>query len=465
MTAVRRSVSREDEMKRIGGRFVAQMIVTTAIAVAGLAAGPFVYGDAAAQSVNRIVVPTNNSPWLVAYRKLVAEYEKETGIQVELRAFPLDELRTILINDIQSGSATYDVYQVDEPFIAEFNTNKWLKPFNTVDSAWAADPHVYGYDGLSYWNFETGTSDAKSGVVIGQPLNGNVQLLMYRKDIYDKLGLAAPKIWADVVANGKAAMDAKAIKYGYVVRAQASTSGAAQITTDFMPIFYSFGGDWFADAGVDWTPTVNTPAGVSAAQTLRDLVALGPADTATIGMSQAISAMQAGDALQTQLVAAASGGLLNPSKSTIADTVGFGALPSGTAGGKPGVATGVFTLGIPSNINDERAKAALAFITWVSSKKSQIVFAEGGGIPTRDDVVSEANLSEGAKAYLSAVQELAPNAKSYLRIPISSKIFPITDKYLSQIAAGTISAEVGMNAMQEELVALMKAEGYALKGQ
>ena len=67
-------------------------------------------------------------------------------------------------------------------------------------------------------------------------------------------------------------------------------------------------------------------------------------------------------------------------------------MPKGCAKCNPGVTSGTWAMSIPSGLSDERAKAALSYINWVMSKKAQIKFAEYGGIPTRTDVIAEANL-------------------------------------------------------------------------
>ena len=67
----------------------------------------------ASAQVTKITVNTNQSPWVEAYKKLVADYTKETGVQVDLRVVPYPEMRPLLVSDIQSSSRTYDVYQYD----------------------------------------------------------------------------------------------------------------------------------------------------------------------------------------------------------------------------------------------------------------------------------------------------------------------------------------------------------------
>lgn len=98
---------------------------------------------------------------------------------------------------------------------------------------------------------------------MGLPLNGNVHLLVYRKDVYEKLGLSVPTTWEDAIANGEEAMRSGSAKYGYVTRGQ-GVQGGQSITYDYMPVFYSYGANWFVDEGTDWTPAVNSPEAAQA---------------------------------------------------------------------------------------------------------------------------------------------------------------------------------------------------------
>ncbi len=409
-----------------------------------------------------LVIPTNESPWLAAYQELIAMYEEETGVDVELRTMPLEELRPQLINDIQTGSQTYDIYQIDEPQLAEYFANEWVQPLNEIDPDFVPDEHVYSYSDVAYWNPETKQSDASGDLMI-QPLNANVGLFIYRTDVYSSLGLDVPATWEDAVANGRAAMDAGKIRYGYVTRGQAAAGSGTQVTYDFLPLFYGYGASWFADEGTDWTPTANSPEAIQAATVFRELAKLGPAETNTIGQAQAIGAMQAGEALQTHLVSAAAPQMLNENDSNIVDTVGFSVLPAGPTG-QPAGPSGVWGLAVPAGLSEERSRAALDFIKWVETKEAQTRFAEAGGIPTRDDVVESADLTDQQLSYLSLLDDALEFVQPNMRYEFSGEMLPMTEGHLAAIVAGAVSPEDGMNQIQTDLTALVEKYGYPMAG-
>jgi multiple sugar transport system substrate-binding protein len=83
-----RSTTRKIRNKRLAALSIG---VALALAVSACGGGPNA-GGGALGSGTTLVVPTNQSPWLDAYKGLVAEYTKETGAKVELRPLPYDQL-------------------------------------------------------------------------------------------------------------------------------------------------------------------------------------------------------------------------------------------------------------------------------------------------------------------------------------------------------------------------------------
>ena len=410
--------------------------------------------------VKKLTINVNQSPWLNAYKKLVLDYTKETGIEVDVRVFPYTEMRPTLVTDIQSNNRTYDVYQYDELFTHEFANNKWVKPFNQIEPGFKVDPNVGSYGNFMYWNPTKRFSDPK-GDVMSMPLNGNTNVFLYRKDIYADLGLKVPTTWDELLANSAKIKAANVVKYPYIIRAQAVSSGAS-VTYDYIHILASYGGRFFNKQGEDWLPIINSKEGKAAATTLRALAKYGPPATNTIGQSQVIAAMQAGDAAQGQVVFAAANSMNDPAASRVAGKIGFAVMPKGCASCNPGVVSGTWAISIPTGLSSEREKAALSYIKWVISKKAQIKFAEYGGIPTRTDVIEEANLTATQRDYLAVYQKGLPFITENIRQTFAAPMLAATESRLGAIAAGTVTPIAGMKALNGDLVNVVRTTDFAL---
>lgn len=415
-------------------------------------------GGGSTGEVKELIVPTARTPWLDAYRRLAAAYEDISGIRIVLREFPYDGLYTQQVNAIQNSTLPFDVFQIDEAGLWKFFENEWLVPFGEIDPNFTFDDDVLAYADLPFWDPATKTAD-ESGMVMGYPVNGNMDLFVYRKDLYDELGLTVPGTWEEALHNAQAAKESGKVQYGHVPRAQATKNGLS-VTYEFMPVFYSYGASWFADEGTDWTPTINSDEGIAAATMFRDLAKTGPAEPMTIGQAEVISLMQGGRALQTHVVAAAASQFLDPDKSQIADSVGFEVVPAATANGTPAPTSGTWSLCVPRGLAPERAKAALDYIQWVLSEDAQSMFMEAGGIPTRRPVLEAGAESGLASAYLDPLARSMDDVRPPIRYSFGPAMASQTEKHLSRIAAGEVEPRRGMNELQDAVVRVVKEAGF-----
>ena len=369
-------------------------------------------------------------------------------------------MRPLLVSDIQSSSRTYDVYQYDELFAHEFANNKWVKPFKDIDPNFKLDPNIGSYENFIFWNAEKKFSDPK-GDVVSMPLNGNTNVFLYRKDIYSQLNLKVPTTWDEALDNAAKIKAANVVKYPYIMRTQAASSGSS-VTFDYTHILASYGGRYFNEKGADWRPVINSKEGRAAATTMRNLVKFGPTATNTIGQGQVIAAMLAGDAAQAHTVFAAANQMNNPAQSKVAGKIGFAVMPKGCATCNPGIVSGTFALSVPTGLTAEREKAALNYINWILSKKAQIKFAEYGGIPTRTDVIAEAKLSAVQREYLDVYQKGMPFISENVRYLFSAPFLTATETRLAAIAAGSITPSAGIRALNADLAKVVKAADYAV---
>jgi multiple sugar transport system substrate-binding protein len=396
------------------------------------------------------------APWSPAYEALIQAYQEETGVKVDLRPFPNDEVKTQQLNDAQSGSNTFDIYLINEVDVALYNANELLLPLTDIDADFTLDDEMFTYDSLPYWDSEKRTF-SESGELTTVPLLGNLQIFIYRTDIYEDLGLEVPTTWAEVIRNGQEVQKAEAARYGYVTRYQ-GVPGAPQVTFDFMGVFYGEGGELFQDAGVDWTPTLDTPEGVRAAEIFRELALLGPADTKTVGQAAAIATMQAGDSAGLSVIAAAAASMNDEASSNVVGKVGFAVLP----GGVP--ATGTWNLGIPADLPMNRRGPALDFIKWATSEQGMEVFAAAGGIPVRSDAFDAEGISDTSQAYLDVVAESAKNARGPLRLEFIGPFLTVTEPIIANIASGDVTPAEGMRQMQEGVLKVVEESGLPLGG-
>ncbi|RMB57226.1 extracellular solute-binding protein [Tessaracoccus antarcticus] len=403
-------------------------------------------------AVTAITVATATTPWLDGYKAIIAEYEKATGVKVTLRDFPFDGLQTQQVNAIQQQSNAFDVFQVNEGWVGQFYSQGWLRPLKEIDPDFAWDDGIADFDGLSRWDEER-QSTSPDGEVVALPLNGNIHVLAYRKDIYDELGLTPPTTWDEAITNGKAAMEAGLSKYGYVTRGQGAPGGNS-VTFDFSCVLHSYGAEWINDPGTDWTSSIATPEGEAAMAKYLELLEIGPANPQTIDQAAVIAAIQSGDALQGHMVVAVAPQFEDPDKSNVVGKIGYAEVPGGPKGPRP--ISGAWTFGVPTGLPDDRSKAALHFMQWITSKEAQTSWAQKGGVITRADVLDAIGDDQ---PQLAAMRDSLPDVHQGIRYPFGQAVLQSTEVNLNKIVAGQSGITDGLKAISDDIDAAVSKAG------
>lgn len=106
------------------------------------------------------------------------------------------------------------------------------------------------------------------------------------------------------------------------------------------------------------------------------------------------------------------------------------------------------------------AKAAAAFITWLTSKKTQQAYADAGGIPSRTSILKDAEMSK-KHAYFSALADaLAAGPNWRPRTDQWNAVESAVGTNLNAALSGQQSAEDAMKKSCAQIDTIMKKAGY-----
>ena len=277
-------------------------------------------------------------------RANLPDFEKRTGIKVVVDSAPLGELYQKQLLSLSTG-ARHDVYFMDEPSIpalAEF-----LLPLDerakTID--------------MSDFIPTTVEAGSYNGKLYALPVDPNVQLLMYRKDLFEQKGLKPPTTWDELLKAAKALHDPAKQQYGF-----AFTAGTDPQTPLYLILLlWSYGAEVVDSHG---RAGVNTEAGRKGAEMFLELLKVAPPNAKNYTFADVNKALQLGQAAMAIQWASGAKPLEDPSRSGVAGKLGYAVPPRGT---RTAPMRGVWTIAIAKGTQNQ--EAAWEFAKWLSSKE------------------------------------------------------------------------------------------------
>lgn len=251
--------------------------------------------------------------------KYLDQFEEETGIHVNLELYGEAQLREKLTTEFLAGSSTIDAF-VMSPLqdMAAFNNNGWIEPLDE----YLKDPD-FDWEDFSSAPMDQITIQS-TGEIGALPLYSSVQLLYYRKDVFEEKGLTPPKTYDELLEVCEKINDPENNFYGIACRGE-----KIALTSQFSPFLYGFGGSFFKDG----VCAFNTQENLEAAQFYGKLLGnYAPEGILTAGYSQMTQLFNAGQVGMCIDAIALYQTLIDPNESAFYDKVGVAAIPEGPAG-------------------------------------------------------------------------------------------------------------------------------------
>ncbi|HET6626529.1 MAG TPA: extracellular solute-binding protein [Nocardioidaceae bacterium] len=183
------------QMSRRGPRAVLAGVALAVLAAAAGCGGD--NGGGGGDGDNQITVWTleNLPDRMAAQKKIAAAFTKQSGIKVKLVGVAEDQYSQLLTSAAASGELPDLVGALSLSGVRELAVNE----LSNSDVA-AAVIDDLGEETFSKQALEL-TRDGDEQLSV--PSDGWAQLLVYRKDLFDKAGLAAPETYADITAAAK----------------------------------------------------------------------------------------------------------------------------------------------------------------------------------------------------------------------------------------------------------------------
>lgn len=404
-----------------------------------------------------LTMPIHTGPWLPSYEKLVDLYEQQTGNQIRLVPYPLEQVLSKQLIDVDAHSGEYDVYLISQSQSAEFWDAEFMTPFEDMDPGFEWPEGVLDYDDICRWDPEK-KYFSKNGTVLGFPVVGLIELEFYRGDLYEKLDIEGPpETWEEVISNSKKIRKKEGSDvFGYLIRGERQGG-----TWNYLSLLRGFGADVFSDPPDDWTVTINSDEAINATEQWLELASLGPPEPGLVTQSSMIALMQGGQAAHMHLTAAAILPLDDPAQSSVPGKVDAAVVPKPESG-QHAPTGGVWINAIPAHIPEERKRLAYDFLRWFVGEGPQREYAKAQGIVTNRKVYESGMVEkERSQRALAAINDSTPYVRRGVDYVFGSEVNLIMDQRLNEMASGILTPRKGHRLMAQELEKLVEESGVA----
>jgi multiple sugar transport system substrate-binding protein len=227
------------------------------------------------------------TPPTVVLHQIKQEFTDPTGIEVEIEIVPLEQVLARATRDVRDRAGAYDIYYLDQSWLAAFAEH-------CVDptALYKEKPDLAMPD-FDFGDFSRALVEAEAlvdGKWIGIPFDIPIFILMYRKDLLEKHGIALPTTYPAFRDAVKAVTEAEKAN-GIFGTALQAKSGHYSLECDWSQAVWGHGGSIF---GKDRRFSGNDAEGIAGLNWYRELLSVAaPGATASTWDGQ-LEMMRAG---------------------------------------------------------------------------------------------------------------------------------------------------------------------------
>jgi sorbitol/mannitol transport system substrate-binding protein len=408
------------------------------------------------------VIATVNNGHMIEMQKLTKFFE-QANPDIKVKWVTLEEgvLRQRVTTDIATKGGQFDIMTIGMYETPIWGKKGWLQELKP-DAAYDIDDLLPAMrQGLSV-----------DGKLYAAPFYGESSMLMYRKDLADKVGvkLGDQPTWAQVKDFAAKIHDPKNGLYGICLRGKPGWGdNMAFLTT----LVNTHGGQWF---DMSWKPQLETKPWKDAINFYVDLLnKYGPPGSSANSFNEILALYNEGKCGMWVDATIAASFITDPKQSKVADKVAFAQAPIAVTP-KGANWLWAWALAIPAGSKNEAS--AQKFIAWATSKDYiKLVGKEAGwgSIPTgtRKSTYTTPEFLKAAKfaaAEKKAIDTANPNDSTlpkspyvgvqFAAIPEFQAIGIAVGQQMSAALAGKIPVNEALKASQIAADREMRKAGY-----
>lgn len=377
----------------------------------------------------------NAHPWTESIKPRIAEFQELTGIQVVAEDLPEAQFRQRLTTELSQGTGSVDV-MMSAPAQEglRYRQAGWYEPIGR----YVDDPALTAPD-YDFADFLPRTIEIQSveGELIGIPIQLETTMVIYRKDLFEERGIAAPTTFQELEAAAQAIHDPDNRLFGIGLRGK----GAAA-TSQWSSFLYGYGGDWLDASG---QPAIASQPAIDAFTYYGNLARnYGPRGVENNSWAENVALFQQG---QLGILVDASVFKVNvedAAQSSVAGRVGYATFPAGPAAHD--VAAFTWGLSIPSS--SQKKEAAWYFVQWATAKPQTLALLQRGIPVARQSSWQDPAYTETSNKEFDAAQQQSVGISKHTSNPPVVEVQEVRDAVGPVIIAAIQGGDVAGAAQQ-----------------
>jgi multiple sugar transport system substrate-binding protein len=406
-------------------------LVTASLLLAACSSGGS--DSEASGEINVFLIP---SPSSTAIQSFIPDFEKETGIKVNVSETPYGEAHQKQLLSYQQKAGAYDVAQFDNSFLMPFCQAKAMKPLDE----YLSKSSEYDIADFSQSQQDYGKCN---GDTLGLTLSTEPMIQWYRTDIYEKLGLKPATTWDEYYENAKKVQASGA--EGQIV------GFGPNVSWWWMTLVWSFGGSLYDD---NLNPTVNTKEAIAATDYLKKLISVSPKGALTAN-SDEVTSKFLGENIGAMInYSGYYGSVLDKTINKNEGKIGTAPLPVGAA---DITHLAGWNIGIPADAKNPTA--AWKFLEYVLGKTNAKRYLESGAAAIgRKSITTDSDLL--AKFPYLAQLEIPASSRveRYPQIAVWPEFEVAAIEAVTQVLAGKQKTQPALDALNEKLKPILAKE-------
>lgn len=336
---------------------------------------------------------------------------------------------------LSQSQGTYDVVEVYSATLSQYAGKGWLAP---LDDFYAKHGERYKLNDIDPVLLEFAKYDGKLYAI---PMMVNVHVMVYRKDIFDKLGLKPPTTLDEMTAAAETIKKSGEMKFPLAL----TFSADADISTAYNNSLTSLGADWL-DPKTD-KPLLTSPESVAAVESLKKLTPYLPPDHLSANNVAIATRIQTGDAAIGVMYTGSMAAIDDPKKSKFAGKFGFAPPPSVKAGGGPWATLNLdgFAVAKNSPVTPDLLGQVAAVGTGAGTAKAAGRLA----FPARLSVRNDPELAKTAPHWAAGTASIKAGAHPYPQKPYFLPLQVAVRPFLADAVSGRTPVKEALAQAQE----------------